>query len=96
MGADSISDVSVFPPSPPPWSVPDQPPFIAVEILSPDDRLNAVRDTLEEYNSWGVQHVLLLDPHSRCMYTCDAGLTQVPLLRISDLGVDVTSTEIFE
>src|SRR6476469_8764684 len=38
-----IPDVSVFRPSPPPSSVPDQPPFIAVEILSPDDRLNAVR-----------------------------------------------------
>jgi len=39
-----IPDVSVFRPSPPPSSVPDQPPFIAVEILSPDDRLNAVRE----------------------------------------------------
>jgi len=91
-----IPDVSVFRPSPPPSIVPDQPPFIAVEILSPDDRLNAVRDKLEEYKSWGVQHVWLVDPHSSRMYTCEAGLTEVPSLRIPDLGVEVTPDEIFE
>ena len=91
-----IPDVSVFRPSPPPSSVPDQPPFIAVEILSPDDRLNAVREKLEEYKSWGVAHVWLVDPHSRRMYTCDAGLTEVPFLRIPELGVEVRPGEIFE
>ena len=91
-----IPDVSVFRPSPPPSSVPDQPPFIAVEILSPDDRLNAVREKLEEYKSWGVTHVWLVDPHSRRMYTCAGGLTEVPSLRILELDVEVTSGEIFE
>jgi len=91
-----IADVSVFWPSPPPSSVPDQPPFIAVEILSPDDRLNAVRDKLEEYKSWGVPHVWLVDPHSRRMYTCEGGLTEVPSLRIQELDVEVTPSEIFE
>jgi Uma2 family endonuclease len=91
-----IPAVSVFRPSPPRSSVPDQPPFIAVEILSPDDRLNAVRDKLEEYKSWGVPHVWLVDPHSRRMYTCEAGLTEVPSLRIPELGVEVTPDEMFE
>jgi Uma2 family endonuclease len=77
-------------------SLPDQPPFIAVEILSPDDRLNAVREKLEEHKSWGVQHVWLVDPHSRRMYTCEAGLTEVPSLRIPELDVEVTPSEIFE
>ena len=103
-----IPDVSVFRPSPPPSSVPDQPPFIAVEILSPDDRLSAVREKLEEYRSlnahnaslcampWGVPHVWLVDPHLRRMYTCEAGLTEVPTLRIPELDVEVTPGEIFE
>lgn len=92
-----IPDVSVFRPSPPPSSVPDQPPFIAVEILSPDDRLSAVREKLEEYKSWGVPHVWLVDPHSRRMYTCEAaGLTEVSSLRIPELDVAVTPGEIFE
>ena len=80
-GLYSIPDVSVFRPSPPPSSGPDQPPFIAVEILSPDDRLNAVREKLAEYKSWGVPHVWLVDPHSRRRYTCEAGLTEVSSLR---------------
>jgi len=91
-----IPDVSVFRPSPPPLSVPDQPPFIAVEILSPDDRLNAVREKLAEYKSLGVAHVWLVDPHSRRMYTCEAALTEVPTLRIPELDVAVTPSEIFE
>jgi Uma2 family endonuclease len=91
-----IPDVSVFRPSPPPSSVPDQPPFIAVKILSPDDRLNSVREKLEEYKTWGVPHVWFVDPHSRRMYTCQAGLTEVPSLRIPELGVEVTPSEIFE
>ena len=45
--------------------VPDTPPLVAIEILSPDDRLNAVRDKLEEYRAWGVKHVWLVDPYSR-------------------------------
>jgi len=91
-----IPDVSVFRPTPPPSSVPDQPPFIAVEILSPDDLWNAMLDKLEEYKSWGVPHVWLVDPHSRRMYTCEAGLTEVPSLRIPELDVEVTQSEIFE
>jgi Uma2 family endonuclease len=91
-----IPDVSVFRPSPPPASVPDQPPFIAVEILSLDDRLTAVREKFEAYKSWGVPHVWLVDPHSRRMYTCEAGLTVVATLRIPELDVEVTPGEIFE
>src|ERR1700675_3022787 len=91
-----IPDVSVFRPSPPPSSVPDQPPFIVVEILSPDDRLNAVREKLEEYKAWGVPHVWLVDPHSRRMYTCGAGLTEVLSLRIPELRIELLPNRIFE
>ena len=91
-----IPDVSVFRPSPPPSSVPDQPPLIAVEILSLDDRWTAVREKLETYKSWGVPHVWLVDPHSRRMYTCEARLTEVASLRIPELDVEVTPGEIFE
>jgi len=76
--------------------VPDQPPFIAVEILSLDDRLTAVREKLEACKSWGVPHVWVVDPHSRRMYTCEAGLTEVASLRIPELDVEVTPGEIFE
>src|ERR1700722_18286844 len=57
-----IPDVSVFFGSEPP-RIPDYPPLVAIEILSPDDRMAAVRAKLEEYRAWGVQHVWLVDPY---------------------------------
>jgi Uma2 family endonuclease len=76
--------------------VPAAPPFVAIEILSPDDRMADVRDKLAEYRAWGVAHVWLVDPHSKRMYTCDAALTEVPTLKIPELGIEVTPVDIFK
>jgi len=91
-----VPDVAVFWPSAPTLSVPDAPPLIAIEILSPDDRLTAVREKLQEYRAWGVGHVWLVDPHSRRLYTCDTGLTEVQSLVIPELGIELGPAEIFE
>jgi Uma2 family endonuclease len=91
-----IPDVSVFHPEAPTERVPSTPPFIAIEILSPDERMNEVRAKLEEYRTWGVPHVWLVDPHSRRMYTCETGLTEVSTLRIPELNLEVTPSDIFE
>jgi Uma2 family endonuclease len=90
-----IPDLAVFWPDEP-SGVPETPPLVAVEILSLDDRLAEVRDKLEEYKTWGVPHVWLVDPHSRRMYTYQAGLIELPALQISELGVEVTAFDIFE
>lgn len=90
-----IPDVSVFWPSPP-ASVPDQPPLVAIEVLSPDDRLTAVREKLQEYRAWGVGHVWLVDPYSRRLYTCDTGLTEVTSLSIPELGITLGPEQIFD
>ena len=65
-------------------------------LLSPDDRLTKVREKLEEYKSWGVPHVWLVDPHSRRLYTCEKGLNEVAALPVPELGVTVTAEDIFE
>ena len=72
------------------------PPLIAIEVLSLDDRLSAVREKLDEYKNWGVPHVWLVDPHARRLYTCDAGLTEVPSLAIPELGVELRPDQVFE
>jgi Uma2 family endonuclease len=76
--------------------VPDTPPLIAVEILSPDDRLTEVREKLEEYRAWGVPHVWLVDPHSRRLYSCDAGLREVASFLVGELDIEVTPDQVFE
>ena len=94
-GRYAIPDLAVFWPEEPP-RVPETPPLVVIEILSLDDRLTEVRDKLEEYKAWGVAHVWLVDPHSRRMYTCENGLVETQSLKISELGVGITSADIFE
>jgi len=86
-GLYRIPDISVFQSRP--RTPPDSPPFIAIEILSPDDRMSEVRAKLEEYRQWGVPHVWLVDPHAKRMYTCEDPLTEVPTLRIPELNLEV-------
>jgi Uma2 family endonuclease len=89
-----IPDVAVFHPDEPD-ALPASPPLIAIEILSPDDRLTEVREKLEEYRMWGVPHVWLVDPRSRRFYTCDAGLIETSSLRVPELGIEVTPHDLF-
>ena len=91
-----IPDISIFHGVEPTARVPDHPPLIAIEILSPDDRLAAVSEKLAEYRKWGVQHAWLVYPHSKRMYTWNAELTEVPTLRIPELGIEVTPADVFE
>jgi Uma2 family endonuclease len=90
-----IPDVAVFHGSEP-AALPDTPPLIAIEILSPDDRMSAVREKLEHYKRWGVPHAWLVDPHSQRLYTCDAGLAEVTTLQVPELDLDVTPNDIFD
>jgi Uma2 family endonuclease len=90
-----IPDVSVFHPKEP-QRVPDFPPFIAIEVLSVDDRLSEVRDKLEEYRKYGVPHVWLVDPHSRRLYCCEEKLKEVESLRIPELDVELRPSDIFD
>jgi Uma2 family endonuclease len=41
------------------------PPVIAVEALSPDDRVNHVAAKVDEYLTFGVKQVWVVDPESR-------------------------------
>jgi Uma2 family endonuclease len=95
-GLIRIPDVSVYYPKEPQERVPAAPPFVAIEILSPDDRMTDVRNKLAEYCAWGVSHVWLVDPHSKRMYTCDAELVEVSTLRIPELNTELTPADIFE
>ncbi len=93
-GRYTIPDFAVFYPDDP-SPVPETPPLVAIEILSPDDRLSEVREKLEEYRTWGVPHVWLVDPRSHRFYTCDAELIETSSLTVPELGIELAEGDLF-
>ncbi len=90
-----IPDVAVFE-GEPEEEVPSTPPLVAIEILSPDDRVGYVIPKLEEYRRWGVRHIWLADPDSRKLFTYgDAGLHEAIELSLPEHGIVLTRAEVF-
>lgn len=46
-----------------------KPPFLCIEILSPEDRMSRVRERIDDYLEMGVPYVWVLDPETRLAYT---------------------------
>ena len=64
-----------------------KPPFLCIEILSPEDRLTRVRETIDDYLRFGVRYVWVIDPYQRRAWiqTADAiREVQDGLLRTED------------
>ncbi len=55
-----------------------RPPLIAIEILSPEDTLTAMREKAAEYRSFGIEHIWIIDPEPRIAYRyAEAALEEV-------------------
>jgi Uma2 family endonuclease len=55
-----------------------RPPFIAVEILSPEDERGALEKKAAEYRAFGVENIWIVDPDSRVAWRfIEAGLVEV-------------------
>jgi Uma2 family endonuclease len=77
-----------------------KPPFLCVEVLSPEDRMGRVRDRVDDYLKMGVPHVWVLDPESRAAYsiTPAEGWREVKdgVLRTQDPAFEVPLNEMFD
>ena len=74
------------------------PPLIAIEILSPEDRLNRVIIRLREFLAMGTPHVWLLDPVERIAYICTTKgleLVETPRLTLPNSPIYLDLPEIF-
>lgn len=72
--------------------------FLAIEILSEDDKMTRVMEKLEEYQQKGVAHIWLIDPRLQKMSTYAGGvLREVVGDRIATIDpvVELTREEIF-
>lgn len=91
-----IPDVAVYRDQPPGEEVPTTPPFVAIEIASPDDRWSEIVAKLAEYDRWGVAHVLLVDPGNQRLFLYSNGrLNEVDAFEIPEFGCRIQAGEIF-
>jgi Uma2 family endonuclease len=49
----------------------EQPPFIAIEILSPDDTLGELQEKIDEYVAFGIEHIWVFDSRKRLVWRAD-------------------------
>jgi Uma2 family endonuclease len=74
-----------------------KPPFICIEILSPEDRLPRLQQRVTDYLKMGVPYVWVLDPQTRAawVWTTD-GMRQVNELHTDNPAITVPLDELFE
>jgi Uma2 family endonuclease len=91
-----IPDVCVIL-GPPTEQVFRKPPFICIEILSPDDRVSRTNERMADYLNFGVPYVWLIDPESRKAWRCTPGaMVEVPELRTENPAMVVPLEALFE
>lgn len=65
-----IPDITVLTATPPPGTrILRTPPFLCIEILSPEDRMTEMQRRISDYLEFGVQYVWLINPHNRQSFT---------------------------
>ena len=73
------------------------PPFICIEILSPEDRLTQMHQRVQDYLEFGVPYVWILDPATRKAYrSTPDGLTEISELHTKDPEITVPLKALFE
>jgi Uma2 family endonuclease len=90
-----IPDLAVyreFPAEP----IPKSPPFIIVEVTSPDDRHEDLLRKLGQYCAWGVKHIWVVEPELQDFHIYrDNGLVGVDRFELPEFGFRVTAQELF-
>ncbi|MGA2737644.1 MAG: Uma2 family endonuclease [Bryobacteraceae bacterium] len=94
-----VPDVCVFLQPAPRDPVPSTPPFIVVEIISPEDRMSRVRKKADEYLAFGVAYVWLIDPEERRadVYAASSFYeVKDGMLRTEDPVIEVPLADLFQ
>ena len=73
------------------------PPFICIEILSPEDRLATMQQRVSDLLRMGVPYVWIMDPHTQKAWRCTSqGMHEVTELRTENPEVVVPVASVFE
>jgi Uma2 family endonuclease len=92
-----VIDLAIYRGSWPEGRYATTPPFIATEIVSPDDRHSELMVRLDDYRRWGVPHVWMVDPQRKRVYEyTEAGLLQFPAIRLPEFDFEISAQELFK
>lgn len=83
-----VPDLSVLRADAPKERIITHPPLIAIEILSPEDRLSRFQDRIDDYLAFGIPHIWVIDPESRKAWIADR--TGLHLVQTGELAVPET------
>jgi Uma2 family endonuclease len=92
-----VPDITVLAGPRPAGGIITEPPFLCVEILSPDDRFTEMRERVGDYLDFGVRNVWVIDPRTKLanVYTGD-GMYEVKdgVLSTKDPDIQVSLNEL--
>jgi Uma2 family endonuclease len=74
------------------------PPFLIVEVLSPDDRMSEMQERIDDYLAFGVKYVWIVDPVTRKGYVHTADFSREAkdgILRTKGPAIQVSLAELF-
>lgn len=93
-----VPDVSVLRADAPREPIIRHPQLIAIEILSPEDRLNRLQERVDDYLEFGIENIWVFDPETRRVWTADAfglHLVQNGELTVPETPIRVVLSELF-
>lgn len=92
-----VPDVVAVLGSRPEHSIIASPPFIVVEVISPDDTVQELQQKVDDYLSFGIPHIWVLSPRSRraWVYASEGSREVRDVLRTSEPVIEVPLAEIF-
>ena len=95
-----IPDICVVQGPKPTEQILTKPPFICIDILSPEDRWPRVQQRIDDYLAMGVPYVWVLDPVTKSAYAATPAdrIQQVTtgILKTVNPSVEVPLSEIFD
>ena len=72
--------------------------MIAIEVLSPEDRIGRFQDKIDDYLAFGVENIWVFDPERRVAWSADRSGQHIPQngeLTVARTPIRVVLSELF-
>jgi len=93
-----VPDLCVYVGAKPTEQVFRTPPFICIEILSPEDRMERIQQSIDDYLNFGVSYVWVVNPRNRRAWSYSkTGSTEIldGILRTEGPALEIPLAEIY-